>query len=87
MVYDEVAMNSKQRRKEKRDIDKNYHKVHITVRPGMNWTDWSDQVAEMVRWVRNHTRSDCRLQKNEWDSSTFYFLDGKDATHFTLRWS
>ena len=80
-------MNSKQRRKEKRDIDKNYHKVHLTTRPDMNWNAWCDQVAEMVRWVRNHSRSDCRLQKNEWDSSTFYFLDAKDATHFILRWT
>ena len=87
MVYDEVAMNSKQRRKEKRDIDKNYHKVHLTLRPGMNWADWNDQVAEMVRWVRKHTRRDCFLQRYEWTGSTFYFLDRKDATYFTLVWS
>lgn len=80
-------MNSKQRRKAKRDIDKNYHRVHLTVRPGMNWTDWCDQVAEMVRWVTKYTRRECLLQTNRWKSSTFYFSDGKDATHFTLRWS
>ena len=80
-------MNSKQRRKAKRDIDKNYHKVHLTVRPGMEWTDWCDQVAEMVRWVSEHTRRDCCLLKNEWAGSTFYFVDAKDATHFILRWT
>ena len=80
-------MNSKQRRKEKRDIDKNYHRVRLTVRPGMNWTDWCDQVAEMVRWVTKYTRRKCLLETNRWESSTFYFSDAKDATHFTLRWS
>jgi hypothetical protein len=80
-------MNSKQRRKEKRDIDKNYHKVHLTISPGMNWIAWNDQVAEMVRWIRKYTSRDCFLQKNRWESSTFYFSDAKDATHFTLRWS
>ena len=80
-------MNSKQRRKEKRDIDKNYHKVHLTTRPGMNWNAWCDHVAEMVRWIRKHTSRDCFLQNNRWESSTFYFSDAKDATHFKLRWS
>ena len=80
-------MNSKQRRKEKRDIDKNYHKVRITIRPGMSWTAWSDQVAQMFIWVSKHTRRDCCLQKNEWAGSTFYFSDAKDATHFKLRWA
>ena len=80
-------MNSRQRRKEKRDIDKNYHRVHLIVRPGMNWTDWCDQVAEMVRWVTKYTRRKYLLETNRWESSTFYFSDAKDATHFTLRWS
>lgn len=80
-------MNSKQRRKEKRDIDKNYHKVHLTISPGMNWNAWCDHVAEMVRWVSEHTRRECLLQTNRWKSSTFYFSDAKDATHFTLKWS
>ena len=80
-------MNSRQRRKEKRDIDKNYHKVHLTTRPGMDWTEWSDQVAEMVRWANKHAGQKYWLKKDEWSGSTFYFNEGKDATMFILKWS
>jgi hypothetical protein len=53
----------------------------------MDWTAWSDQVAEMVRWANKYAGQKYWLKKDEWSGSTFYFTEGKDATMFILKWS
>ena len=80
-------MNSKQRRKTKRYIKKNYtYIVSFEVPAYMNFNVWDDQIEDMTQWCKKHYRTGW-MREWFWDNANFHFSDSKIATHFTLRWS
>lgn len=79
-------MNSKQRRKIKRDIKINYqHSVELVRPRDMDWIDWVLRVEQINNWCKTQG-SRGWMQDHKWIGSTFHFADLSDATFFTLKW-
>ena len=81
-------MNSKQRRKIKRDIEINYqHSVQVQRPRDMDWSDWDDRVVTMWMWCQTKFGKQRYWTRNhKWIGSTFYFTNAGDATFFALKW-
>jgi len=80
-------MNSKQRRKIKRDIKINYqHSVQLVRPRTMDWGDWGFHVGQITNWCKTQVNRECWMQDHKWIGTTFYFADASDAAFFTLKW-
>lgn len=81
-------MNSKDRRKAKRDLEKNYpHTVTLFAKnTGMRYFEWDMRVDEMAIWCKKHAHQGW-VHKTDWESATFHFTQDQHATFFALRWS
>jgi len=80
-------MNSKQRRKIKRDIEINYqHSVQIQRPMDINWSEWSDRVVMIIAWCQTHIGKQCWIRTHKRIGSTFYFSNAGDAAFFAWKW-
>ena len=74
-------MNSKQRRKFKREFK---YVITIVAGRGMIYYKHDMKIIDAMDWCRKHIKE---YRTNiDFDKTDFYFNDSKDATLFSLRW-
>ena len=75
-------MNSKQRRKSKRE-----HLYNIIIRTDQQqrYFEHDEKVYSAVKWCKKKCKGSWSLN-TDWDHAEFKFSDHKDATIFALKW-
>lgn len=74
-------MNSKQRRKFKREFK---YVITINAQFGFRYLDYDMKVSDASEWCDKHIKE---YRTNiEFNKTDFYFNDSKDATLFSLKW-
>ena len=75
-------MNSKQRRKEKRECP---YTVTVYCNPDTQYFVHDAKMEAATKWCQKHTKGTWK-KSFRWDHSIFMFSNHKDATIFTLKW-
>ena len=74
-------MNSKQRRKFKREFK---YVITIVAKHGVKYYKHDIKIFDAMDWCRKHIKE---YRTNvDFDKTDFYFNDSKDATLFSLKW-
>ena len=74
-------MNSKQRRKLKREFR---YIITIVANHGVKYYKHDMKIIDAMDWCHKHIKQ--YKARIDWDKTNFYFNDSKDATLFSLIW-
>ena len=77
-------MNSKQRRKYKRMYK---HTVTLINKPEESWTKYDARVDAGIDWCKTNCDEEGFKIKHLYGYTEYYFVDGKQATLFALRFA
>lgn len=77
-------MNSKQRRKFERMYK---HTVTVINKAGESWTRYDMRVDAAIDWCKTNCNEDEFKIRHLFDYTDYYFVDGKQATLFALKFA